>query len=54
MLSSKPELVLGKRQISLQAAIALCDFGLRGELFDLGFKFALDVFDAIHVGARIL
>ena len=54
VLSGKPQTMLGKRQVGLQAAVVLGDFGLRGELLDLGLEFALDVLDAIHVVARVL
>ncbi len=54
VLAGKPQAMLGKRQIGLQAAVVLGDFGLRGELLDLGLEFALDVLDAVHVVARVL
>ncbi len=46
--------MLGKRQVGLQLLVVLGDFGLRGELLDLGPEFALDVLDTVHVAARVL
>ena len=48
-----PQSVLRQGQFGVQIAVLLGDFGLRGEFFELVFEFALNVVDAIQIGARV-